>query len=385
MIAYNSVSLANIEIKKQSEDLFDEGCISKEELAVIKKKYPVEFYSPNVFIAVGLLILTIIVLLFSFGVLALFFRTSDGNMFGMLAIIFSIPCFLALEYMIRAKKHYSSGVDEGLLWGGSMALCCGISLPHDLSGLANCIIICLISLLGVIRYADRLMAAVVYCSFLGILFYSCVELGTTGKAIAPFIIMIAAIASYFIAITAGAKAKMVNYRNCFTIVEIISLISLYAAGNYFVVRELSNEMFNLHLQPADTIPFGWLFWIFTSIIPITYLVIGIKKKALILVRVGLLLLAAIVFTVRYYHSILPTEVLMTICGILLFAIAYALMKWLHAPVYGFTSRVLSSRNEWEKLQIESLILAETFKPGTDAPDSIFGGGSFGGGGASGEF
>ena len=61
------------------------------------------------------------------------------------------------------------------------------------------------------------------------------------------------------------------------------------------------------------------------------------------------------------------------------------MKWLHEPVHGFTSREVSLMNELDKLQIESLIIAQTFKPGTDTGDTKFGGGSFGGGGASGEY
>ena len=54
--------------------------------------------------------------------------------------------------------------------------------------------------------------------------------------------------------------------------------------------------------------------------------------------------------------------------------------------FGFTYAELNKENKFEKLQIESLIIAATFgqqmKP---AETTKFGGGRFGGGGAGGEF
>ena len=385
MIAYDHEWLDHAIIRKKVNDAFAENCVTKEEQEAIYNKYPVGFYTPNIFIGIGLLLLTIVIMLFSGGLIALMFREGNEKTFGILAVFFAIACYLALEYMIRVKKHFQSGVDNALLWGASIALFCGISLPHDLSGLLNCTILFVISLFGSIRHADRLMATVLYLSFIGMVFYTCVEMGSAAKAIAPFIIMIISFLAYIVVLRSKSKKTLLHYTNCLIMIEISSLISLYAAGNYYVVRELSNEMFQLNLKPGESIPFGWLFWIFTAIIPPVYLARGIQQKNVILIRVGLLLFAAIVFTVRYYHMILPLEVAMTVAGIVVFGIAYGLMKWLHEPVYGFTSREISLKNELDKLQIESLILAQTFKPGTDAGGTKFGGGSFGGGGASGEY
>ena len=385
MIAYNPEWLSHLNIRKDADDAFDEYCITKEEREAIYKKYPVGFYSPNVFIGIGLLLLTIIILSFTFGLFALMTGVSNEKAFGVLNLFFGAIAYTALEVMIREKKHYSSGVDEGLLWMASIAIFSGVWLLIEPGALASCILIFILGLFGTVRYADRLMATVLYLSFVGILFYCCTKLGTAGKAIAPFMIMAASLACYLLVKRSKLKRSLLNYMNCLTMIEIVALISLYAAGNYCVVRELSNEMFDLHLRPLDSIPLGWLFWIFTAIIPVIYLAIGIRNKNTILIRVGLLLVAAIVFTVRYYHSILPIEVMMTVAGILILAIAYGLMKWLRKPVHGFTSNQLSSKNEPGKLQIESLIIAQTFKPGTDVPDTKFGGGNFGGGGASGDY
>ena len=386
MIAYNNEWLDHLQMQEETAAAFDANYITKDEQDTINKKYPVGFYSPNIFIRIGLFVLTIIILLFSLGLLTLIFLSAlDESMFSGLAIFFAIVCYVALEYMIRSKNHYSSGVDDSLLWGASIALFCGISLPHDLSMLTNCLIIFMISFSGTLRYADKLMAAVAYFSLVGIFFYTCIEIGSTAKAIVPFIIMAISLAIYLAVVRSAIKKNNRHYTGCLKMIEISSLISLYAAGNYYAVRELSNSMFNLNLQPADSIPFGWLFWVFTILIPVIYLVKGIQKKDSILIRVGLILFAAIVFTIRYYHTVLPAEVLMTVGGIVLLGITYGLMKWLHEPVHGFTSREISSKNAMNKLQIESLIIAQTFKPGTDTEGTTFGGGSTGGGGASGEY
>ncbi|MEO7049719.1 MAG: hypothetical protein ABI091_30730, partial [Ferruginibacter sp.] len=168
-------------------------------------------------------------------------------------------------------------------------------------------------------------------------------------------------------------------------VEITSLITLYAAGNYFVVQQIGDLMFN-SISTSNTLPFGILFWIFTAAIPLVYLFFGIKNKDAILLRVGLLLIAAIIFTIRYYHALMPAEAAMTLGGILMVLIAWVLTRYLHTAKNGFTSIEIDKRNAPGKAQIEALILAQTFsQTHAQNADTKFGGGDFGGGGASGDF
>lgn len=383
MIAYNREWLNNLYVRNEADEAFDKNFITKEEQQQIHEKYPVEFYSPNIFIRIGLFVLTIVILLFSLGLIILLLLSSNENAIGGVAIFFGCMGFLALEFMIRTKKHYQSGVDDALLWGAALCLFCGISLPNNFGEFANSIIIFIISGLAVLRYADKLMSVICYLSLMGILFYGFTGISDSMKTIIPFIIMATSLIVYFVALR--AKKDLLHYRNCLLMVEIAALICLYVAGNYYTVRELSNSMFDLNLEAGESIAFGWVFWIFTILIPVLYLAIGIRKKDAVLLRTGLILLAAIVFTVRYYHSLLPVEIIMTISGIVLLVLAYGLMKWLHKPVQGFTSREISSGNTMDKLQIESLLLAQTFKPGAAIDTQKFGGGDFGGGGASGDY
>ena len=385
MIAYNKEWLGHLIIRKDIEEVFDENCITKAEQKIINEKYDVPFYTPNIFIRIGLFILTIIIMLFSFGLLSLLFLDAIGKMAGVLAIIFSIIGYLFLEYIVKAKKHYRSGMDEALLWGSALAFFAGISLPNDLPGLVNCIIIFILTLYSSLRFADRLMAIAMYISLLGIVFYSCIESGGFVKTIVPFMMMAASAMIYYFAGKLRSKKYLLHYKGCLEMILITSLCSFYVAGNYFVVRELSNSLFHMNLQPGEAIPYGWLFWIFTIIIPFIYISRGIQRKDVVLLRVGLLLIAALVFTIRYYHTIMSVELEMALSGIILIVIGYGLMKYLHKPKHGFTYREIIKKNTLGKLNIESLVLAETFSPGIEVKGTEFGGGDFGGGGASGEY
>jgi hypothetical protein len=155
------------------------------------------------------------------------------------------------------------------------------------------------------------------------------------------------------------------------------------------VRETGNDLFNLGLEPGQGIPLGWLFWILTLFIPLLYIAAGIRNKDSILIRSGLILVFAGVLTFRNYHHILATEIALVLGGILLTLIAYGLTRYLKYPKHGFSSEEFQDPNSLGRIQIESLVIAQTF--GThqvQLPDSghtDFGGGSGGGGGAGGEF
>jgi uncharacterized membrane protein YgcG len=76
---------------------------------------------------------------------------------------------------------------------------------------------------------------------------------------------------------------------------------------------------------------------------------------------------------------------MLLGGIILIAVSYALTKLLAQHKKGFTSAELSRRYLMDKMNIEALVIGETFGSTVPANDTKFDGGSFGGGGASGEY
>ncbi|CAN5471002.1 hypothetical protein BH11BAC3_BH11BAC3_11440 [soil metagenome] len=381
MIAYNKNWLKNIFIHEQADEAFLKACLNESEQQAIKTAYPVGFYTPNVFIRIGLALLTFIILLCIFGLFILMLSSSSDDFLGGLSVFFSLVTFGCLEFAVQGKNHFKSGVDDALLWTATGLLFGGISFLANAGHITNCILILLISSYASVRFIDKLMTAVACISLLGIFYFSFLKSGELFKAILPFILMIVSLAMYFLSAKLKNSVSLFLYKSNLQVVEIVALLSLYCAGNYFLVSELSNELSHENMPIA----LGWLFWFFTCIIPIIYLVSGIRKKDVVLIRSGLILIAAMVFTIKYYYHFASVEMTMLISGVLLLLISYALNRLLKKPVNGFTSDAEITSNTMSDLQIESLILAQTLS--VDKVDTTpgFGGGSFGGGGSSGEF
>jgi uncharacterized membrane protein YgcG len=385
MIAYNKTYLQNIRIQEQTETAYAHNLISKVENDTIHSKYQAHFYTPNFFIRIGLFLLTLVIASFSFGLFALIFMSAIESIIEGMTIFFALAIYAALELMVQRKNHYQSGVDDALLWLSAAMLFAGISFSVNAGALANCVLAFVISFYATLRFADRVMSIAAYFALLGVAFFTFDQFGGIVKAVLPFILMAASAAIYFGINYFKQQPGLKNYDPCFSIIRIAALLSFYAAGNFYVVKELSSRMYHLPAGNTTPIPFGWLFWAFTFIIPISYIASGIQKKDAIFLRTGMLLIAAIVFTVRYYYAIAPPEVLMVIGGIALLVISYAIPQYLKEQKFGFNNAMTNVENKEEKLQIESLVIAETFSQQAAAETTKFGGGSFGGGGASSDF
>ena len=390
MIAYDTVWLDNLAAREAIKDAFDEDCISKEEKEVSGSIFPVGFYSPNLFIQIGLFILTLVIACFSLGLLGLLiidgiFGSLEKTIGGLL-IFLGILSYIALEFFVRSKDHYRSGVDDALLYIAGICLVGGICALYNISSpKVNILLIFIFAAYFFLRFTDMVMCAIAGLTLVATFFFYYSPLGEMAKATTPFLIMIVTTLLYFVIKGISKQNNMRHYRHCAMVLEITMLVCFYAASNYFVVREMSISMFDLDLKENESIPFGWLFWIFTVVIPLVYIFAGVQKKDAVLLRVGLIAVAAIVFTVRYYHTVLPVEIVMLLGGMILITVSYALTKYLASPKKGFTSAELSKRFLMDKMNIEALVIAETFGNTVPANDTKFGGGSFGGGGASGEY
>ncbi|MCU7550674.1 hypothetical protein OCK74_16260 [Chitinophagaceae bacterium LB-8] len=383
MIAYNKTWLANLEVHHQLDEAYRYQCISKEELENSKNQYPVGFYIPNFFVRIGLFLLTLVIVLCSFGFFALLFINNSGEKgFGVLLIFSGFAAYTALELLIRKKYHYRSGADDALLWMSGLLMVAGLNLLLDIPALGNAVIIFLLSFYLMLRFVDALMSAIAVLSMAGILFYTYIELGSFAKVTMPFLLM-----AFFAFVYVFTKRKTsLYYANCLLSSRIVALVCFYLSGNYFIVRETGNELLGLGLAPGASLPLGWLFWLLTISTPLVYIFMGIQKKDSVLLRVGLLLVAATVVTICYYYQVLSLEAIMCMSGMMLIAIAYAFIRYLRLPRNGYTCQELNEPSLMDKLQVESIIVTQTFgQPAQETSHTKFGGGTGGGGGASGDF
>lgn len=389
MIAYNKTWLANLRLQAQVKKDVQQGYISQAEFNAIIQRYPAGFYTPNVFVRVGLFILTCVIISFGDGLLSL--MAASGNIvtsFGWFFFL-GLLSYGGLELMVNGQNYYRSGVDDALLFisGCLFSIGFGIMLSDNnygthylpLSGL-----IFLLTLGLTIRFADMLVTAVCCISFFAFLFFVWIKIVPTGLLTAPFMMMLAAATVYWLTRKYDKHIACINYANSLVILQVVSLAALYASGNYYVIQTLSAEM----MHQAGPVAFGIVFWIWTMGMPLICIAFGIKNKSVILLRMGLIMVTAAAITFRTYYHILPTDVMLTLAGVILIALVYAVIKYLKTPKHGFTYAEPDEVMLADQLKIESLIVAETFShaPAAPANDNVkFGGGDFGGGGSSGAF
>ena len=338
-------------------------------------------YTPNLFIRIGLFIVTIVLVIFALGLLSLLLLDSLGRHYGVLLLVASFLCYGLLEIFIRQKGHFHSGVDDALRWSALTLFISGwVGLMDRFSPLVLCILVFVSALYCCLRFADRWMALLAYAGLIGILFYG------LGNQEGVYSRLACIILTAVVSLTTHAGARSLQsraydyYVPSLHIIRIASLVSLYLSGNYFIVREISGS--------GASVPFGWLFWLWTALLPFIYICRGIQKKDRILLDTGLFLIAALIFTVRYYHHFLSAELAMVIGGSLLLILSYSLIRYLRTPRHGFTYKEEEGHPTEGGLRIESLIIAETFNKTGAAPSGDgfhFGGGSGGGGGAGGEY
>ncbi len=71
MIAYKSDALDNVQTCRQADEALAENCITKEEEEQIRKAHDPGLYMPNIYVRAGLFLLTIVIVLFTLGLLLL--------------------------------------------------------------------------------------------------------------------------------------------------------------------------------------------------------------------------------------------------------------------------------------------------------------------------
>jgi hypothetical protein len=389
MIAYNKTWLANLRLQMQLKKQLNKGCITDVEFNAIQEKYPVEFYTPNLFVRIGLIILTCIIVLFGSGLLTLmtgFDAVDKPGWYFFLGVL----TYAGLELIIHVKHHYRSGVDDALLFISGCMLAVGFTmmLLHNEVALILSFIIFIISLIFTLRFTDMLMAAISCGAFFVFIFFGWIRIVPSGLNSVSFIIMLVSAGVYLVAVVSSKKASSINHENCLVVFQVISLITFYAAGNYYIVQTLSTEFNGSDIIAPKALPFGGFFWAWTTLLPFIYLGLGVRKKDAILLRIGLVLIAAAAITFRTYYHILPLDIALTIVGAAVLGIAYTIMKSLKTPKHGFTYAEQDDSNMMDNLKVESLIVAETFAKAPAAPANNggkFGGGDFGGGGSSESF
>ncbi|MDO6758683.1 hypothetical protein Q4566_00605 [Tamlana sp. 2_MG-2023] len=383
-IAYDIIALEKKKILSTSQSLYKSKLISEKQWDGIREAFNTNLYSPSVFMRVLLFILSYIGFSTAAVPFGFIFMDLDNIGFQILFTIVGILLlFLTEKVLIQNKHHYLSGVTEAGLFSGFSFIALGILFNEPENILVYPIVLFILSALASIRYLNR-VTLLLSIAFLGwIIFQTLVDIGGYAKAVIPFAFML-----YFGLLFLGTLKLEKTFTNIifndfYSILKAVSLTCFYVAGNYFVVRELSIDLMGINLTEDEDIPFAYLFYAFTLLIPLGYIYWGIKKKRILFLRVGLMTTALSVMTFIYYFSTITPVVVVTISGALLIISALILLNYLKKPRHGFT-RENMILNETHSKDLTAFIASQTLG-GNSTPtedESYFGGGGFGGGGAN---
>ena len=383
--AYNEIWLYNLVVIKESKRWFKQNLITNAQFAKIGGAYISSFYHPNFTVRILLFLATLLALSGVAGLLALLILDSASKEFlSIAAFAYGIVSFFVLEKIfIQNSNHYKSGVTEAVLYHSIGFAIAGFSDFNEHVILYVCLVVFSFT---AIRYVDLICTVAATACFAGILFYECYSLGGIFQQIIPFAFILIFTPIYFFVRKLKNRDRYKVWTNNLLIVESLSLLLIYAGGNYLVVRELSISMMGLEIESGGDIPFAFIFYVLTVLIPVAYLYFGIKKKDVVLLRVSLIVIAFSAFTFKYYYSFGHPEITLTIAGLILLAIAIVLLNYLKIMRHGFTRENLLTE-KWGNMNVEALVISQTMGGNqVDAQTSDMpSGGDSGGGGASSGF
>lgn len=381
---FNEAWVRNKYIKNRIDHWYDDGALSPEVHKNISKAFPIGFKKFSVFAKIGLFIFSWIAISASTSIMGLFISTSlfeSAYGVGIVSLIWGVGLIILLEKLIIKSDMYRAGTDNLFQYSALSAFALGFStfLGFESELWVYFLISGFVSVPFLIRYGDPFVAFITWICFMAFLFLQ-VTSSDVGKMIVPFVLMLVAALSYYLAEKWQSKDKKFYYHTSQQCLKSLSLILLYAAGNYYVVREGNAQLAGL--SDSAEIPFFWLFWFFTVSIPIFYLIWALRTKNRQVLWIGNLVFIAGGFTIRNYYHKMPAEVVLTLVGGVVVILSIFIIWFLRKGKYGLSSSQVktNSGENAEAILFNEIIQQSMNQPGADAP-SKFGGGSFGGGGA----
>ncbi|MEN2488313.1 hypothetical protein AAYQ05_11000 [Flavobacterium sp. B11] len=387
MIVYNKQLLDNEALTDEADALFQGGFISKDQKKFIEKELPVLKSQSNILVRIGFFLLGCLLYGSICGAISLFGLSAENAFFKICCYIFAAIGFVGVELLANLEYH-NHGLDDAFILNALLCLGAAIGITTEGYEMVIAFFVAIGSLFMFLRYLHVLSMLVFCLSATAFLFCGMFEFGDIGKAILPFIAMIFAAVFYFLTKKRMNCLNESYYYNGLLLANSFCLVLFYLSCNYLVVRELSAALLDVEIKPGTDIPFAFFFYAFTFLVPIVYLIQALKTKDRIMLWLSFLAVAFSIYTIRFYHSVLPIEVALTLGGIILFAIAYFSIKKLKEKESGLTFKPDRINHSDSLLNAEALVVASTFgmKPGvkTDSPME-FGGGGFSGGGSEGSF
>ncbi|OXB08448.1 hypothetical protein B0A81_09020 [Flavobacterium plurextorum] len=387
MILHDKNLLNNLALVEEAETLESGGFISKEQKKIIKNVLPAFRSQSNILVRLGFFLLGSFLYSSICGAISLIGLSGEDFYFKICCYLFAGVGIAGAE-LLGNQNYYRHGLDDAFILGIPLNIGFAVAISTEGQEISIAVFVAIASYLTYRRYLHPLSMLVFCFASTAVLFYGMFEIGDIGKTILPFVTMLVSAGFYFLTKGKIKNLTEVYFRDGLTLANSFCLILFYLSCNYLVVRELSFELLGVDVLPGQDIPFAFFFYAFTFIVPIVYLVQALRTRDRIMLWISFAAIGFSIFTIRFYYSVLPIEVALTLGGLVMFAIAYLSIQKLKNKEEGLTFKPDRINNSNAILNAEALIVASTFgmKPEvkTDSPMD-FGGGGFSGGGSGESF
>ncbi|MEG0848875.1 MAG: hypothetical protein RSD71_08320 [Flavobacterium sp.] len=387
MILHNKNLLNNLALVEEAETLESGGFISKEQKKIIKNVLPAFRSQSNILVRLGFFLLGSFLYSSICGAISLIGLSGEDFYFKICCYLFAGVGIAGAE-LLGNQNYYRHGLDDAFILGIPLNIGFAVAISTEGQEISIAVFVAIASFLTYRRYLHPLSMLVFCFASTAVLFYGMFEIGDIGKTILPFVTMLVSAGFYFLTKGKIKNLTEVYFRDGLILANSFCLILFYLSCNYLVVRELSFELLGVDVLPGEDIPFAFFFYAFTFIVPIVYLVQALRTRDRIMLWISFAAIGFSIFTIRFYYSVLPIEVALTLGGLVMFAIAYLSIQKLKNKEEGLTFKPDRINNSNAILNAEALIVASTFgmKPEvkTDSPMD-FGGGGFSGGGSGESF
>lgn len=385
--AYNAQRVYYFAVLQESKRWYAHGFMDAGQFAAVKEAYKVPFYHPGLAIRITLFLASLLALSGIDGMLGLVVSELGETAISVGVALFGAATLVVLERnFIVSNQHYKSGVTEALLYHSCACIIGGTGNLFDFN-VHVVLVLCLIVFTAAsIRYLDWLCTLAAVLTFAGLIFYEFYLMGGIIQQIIPFVFMAIFTPGFFLFKSLKKREALKIWGYNLLIAETISLLLIYAGGNYLVVRELSINLLDMRLEEGQDIPFATIFYGLTILIPIIYLAAGIRGKSMVLLRTGMVVAAFSFYTFHHYYSIAPVEIMLTAAGAVLLVLAIVIHRYLRIIRNGYTGEN-TLEEKWANMNVQAFLVSQTMGGNEGKADQGMnpGGGSFGGGGASGDF
>lgn len=386
LIAYNIQELNKKRILRGAKKLEQSAILDKVQLDKIKSSYTSNLYCPSIPIRILLFILGLIGLGTFLGSITQLFNTSGETAFRLLAFCLGLVILILMDqYLIKAGKHYKSGITEAGIFSGTSFIYYAI-LGFDSSiGAIYPLMGMIFALCIAIRYLN--MTAL----FLSVVFFCWLTIqlafmtGNIGQQMLPFLWILIFGSLFFLIKKIETLWKNSIFEDQFILLKSLFLLLFYFAGNYFIVRNAQATLLGSSISAQEEIPLALFFYLFTAICPIAYIYYGIKQRSILFIRIGLLILGLTILTFKIYFSLGHPEVTITVAGALMILISLFIFRFLKQGKHGFYAKKLI-HDKWASENLGALVASQTLGGNSNSlpteDKNSFKGGDFGGGGAS---